>query len=208
MSRNVQARSRILDASVKLIRSKGYTATTVDDLCAEAGVTKGAFFHHFKSKESLGVASAHYWSETTGAVFDAAGYHGYPDPLDRVLGYLDFRKSMLRRQVSEFTCLAGTMVQEMYASSPDILDACCASITDHATKVEMDIATAIERYGIKPAWTANSLALYIQAVLQGAFVLSKAYGDGNVAMDCVDHLRRYVEQLFLKSGQPLQRREA
>jgi hypothetical protein len=34
------------------------------------------------------------------------------DPLDRVLGYMDFRKSILRGEAAEFTCLVGTMVQE------------------------------------------------------------------------------------------------
>ena len=52
------ARRKLLDSALRLIRAQGYSATSVDDLCAAAGVTKGAFFHHFKSKEELGVAAA------------------------------------------------------------------------------------------------------------------------------------------------------
>lgn len=52
------ARARLLDAAVETIRTKGYSATTVDELCAAAGVTKGAFFHHFDTKEDLAVAAA------------------------------------------------------------------------------------------------------------------------------------------------------
>ena len=54
----VTARDKILDAAIATVRAKGYAATSVDDLCASAGVTKGAFFHHFKSKHALGVAAA------------------------------------------------------------------------------------------------------------------------------------------------------
>ena len=45
------AKTKLLDASLTAIRAKGYSATTVDNICETAGVTKGAFFHHFRSKE-------------------------------------------------------------------------------------------------------------------------------------------------------------
>jgi hypothetical protein len=50
------ARHKLLDAAVLRIRRNGYAATTVDQLCADAGVTKGAFFLHFKSKDALAIA--------------------------------------------------------------------------------------------------------------------------------------------------------
>ena len=51
-----EARARLIEAARSLVRRKGFAATSVDDLCVAAGVTKGAFFHHFASKEALGVA--------------------------------------------------------------------------------------------------------------------------------------------------------
>ena len=196
------ARSKLLDAALSIIREKGYTATSVDELCAQAGVTKGAFFHHFKSKDALGVAAAHHWSEITGAFFETAPYHKHSDPLERVLGYLDFRKAILKGEIAEFTCLVGTMVQEIYNTTPDIRDACEASIIAHAAKVESDIADAIKLYRIRAPWTAEDLALHTQAVLQGAFILAKAKGNAAVVEASIDHLRRYVELLF---GRPRRR---
>jgi TetR/AcrR family transcriptional repressor of nem operon len=192
------AREKILDAAVAVIRAKGYAATTVDDLCGKAGVTKGAFFHHFRSKDDLAVAAAGYWSEMTDGLFAGAPYHGHADPLDRVLGYIDFRKSLLAGGIPDFTCLVGTMVQETYGTNPAIRDARARSITGHAATLEADIREAIERYGIEPSWTAKSLALYTQAVLQGAFILAKATGGAKAAADAVDHLRCYIELLFQK----------
>jgi TetR/AcrR family transcriptional repressor of nem operon len=193
------AREKLLDAALSLVREKGYSSTSVDELCAKAGVTKGGFFHHFKTKHALAVAAANHWSEVTGAFFETAPYHQHSDPLDRVLGYLDFRKAILKGEIAEFTCLVGTMVQEVYGTDPDIREACEASICGHAATIETDIAEAMKRYRIRAAWTAESLALHTQAVLQGAFILAKAKGDAAIAAASVDHLHRYIELLFQRA---------
>ena len=190
------ARTRLLEAARDVIRSKGFTATTVSDLCEAAGVTSGAFFHNFKSKEAMGVAAAEYWAETTSEFFRAAPYHAHKDPLDRVLGYIDFRGAIIDGELAEFTCLVGTMAQEVYSTHPDIRDACAASILGHAVTLESDIAAAVASRGIRADWTPASLARHTQAVLQGAFILAKATGDREVARESVDHLRRYIELLF------------
>jgi TetR/AcrR family transcriptional repressor of nem operon len=192
------ARTKLLDAALSVIRAKGYAASSVDDICAAAGVTKGAFFHHFENKDALAVAAAAHWSDVTGAFFASAPYHDLADPLDRVLGYLDFRKAILKGSVPEFTCLAGTMVQEAYGTSPTIRAACDSAISGHAANVEADIAEAMTRYGIRADWTAQSLALHTQAVLQGAFILAKAKGGPEIAAASIDHLRRYISFLFNK----------
>ncbi|WP_416798715.1 TetR/AcrR family transcriptional regulator [Ciceribacter azotifigens] len=190
------ARAKLLDAALTVIRTKGYSATTVDELCAAAGVTKGAFFHHFKSKDELGVAAANHWSETTAALFAGAPYHSFAAPLDRILGYLEFRKALLKGGVPDFTCLVGTMVQETYETLPNIRDACARSITGHAATLEVDIEAALRERDMAPDWTAKSLALHTQAVIQGAFILAKATGGADVAADSIDHLSRYIRMLF------------
>jgi TetR/AcrR family transcriptional repressor of nem operon len=206
--RTAPARQKLLDAALALIREKGYVATTVDDLCARAGVAKGSFFHHFADKEALAVAAARYWSQTTGGLFADAPYHAHKDPLDRVLGYIDFRRALLKGDVAEFTCLVGTMVQEVFGSHPAIREACDASISGHAEKIEADIAEAMRARDMRPGWTAKSLALHTQAVLQGAFILAKAKGDAQIAISSVDHLRRYIELLFqAPKGQTVKERK-
>ena len=194
------ARTKLLAAARDVIRAQGFSATTVDDICAAAGVTKGAFFHHFKSKEELGVAAADFWTDTTSAEFAAAPYHAPARPLDRVLAYVDFRIAILDGPVEQVTCLVGTMVQETYDTSPAIRDACANSICSHAATLEADIAAAMAEHGIEPGavdWSPQSLALHTQAVLQGAFILAKATDDVSVAVASARHLRRYIELLFL-----------
>lgn len=188
------ARTRLLEAATRLIREHGFTATSVDDLCAAAGVTKGAFFHHFASKEALGVAAAGHWSETTSAFFAGAPYHAPADPLERVLGYLDFRAAIIDGAIAEFTCLVGTMVQEIHETSPAIRAACEASIVAHAETLVPDIAEALAAQGVRDI-DPRSLALHVQAVLQGGFILAKATGDPDAARRSIDHLKRYVALL-------------
>jgi TetR/AcrR family transcriptional repressor of nem operon len=197
----VDTRTRILDAALAVIRAKGYSATTVDELCATAGVTKGAFFHHFSSKEDLGVGAADYWTSRTGGFFAAAPYQTIKDPLQRLLGYVDFRAAILAGRLPEFTCLVGTMVQEVYETHPQIRDACDRSIRGHAATLEPTIAAAMKQYRIRAKWTAASLALHTQAVLQGAFILAKSSGGAAAAAESVAHLRRYIELLFAQTPQ-------
>lgn len=188
------ARDRLLEAARDLIRAKGFAACSVDDLCQAAGVTKGAFFHHFKTKDALGVAAADHWADTTSAFFAAAPYHAPDDPLERVLAYIAFRRQIITGTAAEFSCLVGTMVQEVHATSPEIRDACAKSIFGHAATLEDDIAAAMEMRGL--SGDAASLARHTQAVIQGAFVLAKAGNDPELARESLDHLDRYVRLLF------------
>jgi TetR/AcrR family transcriptional regulator, transcriptional repressor for nem operon len=192
------ARDRLLEAGVRLVREQGFAATSVDQLCKAAGVTKGGFFHHFASKEALGVALADYWSVTTGGFFAAAPFHQHPRALDRVLGYLDLRAVLLTGPPESFSCVAGTMIQESFRSSEAIRRACHDSITGNARAIEPDLAEAIADAGLTGT-SAASLSRHIQTVLQGAFVMAKSQESANAAaqaQEAVEHLRRYFELLF------------
>ena len=191
-----ESRAKLLDAAVSVIRAKGYSAARVDDICAAAGLTKGSFFHHFASKEELALAAAERWGAKTGDLFAAAAYHQLPDPLDRVLAYVDFRKSLLTGDFAEFTCFAGTIVQEAYDTHPEINAACARNIAGHAKSLEADIRAAMRAHAVTGDWSAESLALHMQGVIQGAFILAKVKGRAAAAVQSLDHLRRYLELLF------------
>jgi TetR/AcrR family transcriptional repressor of nem operon len=182
------------------VRAKGYAATRVEDVCAEANLTKGSFFHHFRSKDDLALAAAARWGEQASQYFADAPYHGLADPLDRLLAYVDFRKASLTGDIPEFTCFSGTIIQEAYRTHPDLSAACDRNISDHAGTLEGDIRAAMRAHGISGNWTAKSLALHIQAVIQGGFILAKAQGGADIAAESLEHLRRYLELLFARGS--------
>jgi TetR/AcrR family transcriptional repressor of nem operon len=196
MEQRQDSKTKILNAALQVIRAKGYSATRVEDVCEAAGLTKGSFFHHFKSKEDLAVEAAAFWDVVTSGLFVTAPYHNLPKAIDRLLGYVDFRKALLLGNLPEFTCLVGTMVQEVYETWPAIRDACERSISRHAATLEADIAEAMRDQDVSEEWTAQGLALHTQAVIQGAFILAKAKGGPEIAAQSLDHLRRYLTLLF------------
>src|SRR5690606_13500352 len=193
------AREALLDATITRVRRLGWAATSLDQVCRLAGVTKGGLFHHFGSKEGLGVAAAQRWGELTSALFRSAPYQQTEDPLDRLFAYLDFRAELATGLLEAFTCFAGTTVQETFASSEAISAASGKTISDHAALLATDFEGAIAAHPPREPVTAESLATYTQTVIQGAFVLAKVKGDAAPVHDALAHLKRYLAFLFGKS---------
>lgn len=190
-----EARARLIEAARSLVRRKGFAATSVDDLCAAAGVTKGAFFHHFVSKEALGVALVDDWTAMTGAMFASHPYNLQADPLDRVFAYIDLRRELLAQPLPEFSCVAGTTVQETYESSPAIREAAERSIRSGFAHVQRHLEQALAAHPV-PGVTAESLAQQFQVATQGGIILAKALNDAAPARAAFDHLERYLRLLF------------
>lgn len=197
------ARNKLLDAAVIVFRRKGYAATTVDEICAEAGVTKGSFFHHFKTKEDLTRQLVEHWNSWTAEIFRSAPYQQLDDPLARVLGYVDFRIAILGGEIAAYTCLLGTLVQEVHATHPDLRAACEAGLNGHIEELLLpDLEAARARHAPEAEWTAASVGYFIQAVLQGSFIFVKACQGPEVARENLAHLRRYLTSLFVPSPKP------
>jgi TetR/AcrR family transcriptional regulator, transcriptional repressor for nem operon len=190
------SKTKLLSAALSVIRANGYAATTVEDICLAAGVTKGSFFHHFKSKDDLALSAVAFWGEMTESFFAAAPYHQLDDPLERLLGYADFRAEILHGDLPDYTCLLGTLVQETYATHPDIRAACDKSMSTHIAILERDIGAAKLLYASDAAWSAASVGYFIQSVLQGAFIFAKAKQGPDVVRESLKHLKRYLEILF------------
>jgi AcrR family transcriptional regulator len=70
--RSEETRARIIEAAIKLFSNQGFNTTSVDDLCAEAGISKGAFYHHFESKQALFLALLDGWLHAIDKAIEAS----------------------------------------------------------------------------------------------------------------------------------------
>jgi TetR/AcrR family transcriptional regulator, transcriptional repressor for nem operon len=199
-----ETRAKLLDAARDVIRAKGYAGSTVDDICAAAGVTKGSFFHYFDSKEELGVAAIERFGAMAATLFGNAPYRAKSDPRDRVLGYVDFRIAMLAGEIPLYTCLIGTTVQEAYASHPNLRLACDRMLSEHVAELTRDVAAAKARYAPQASWNPESVGYFMQCVLQGAFIFAKVKQSADIATASLGHLRNYLVSLL---GHPENERE-
>ena len=118
---------RLIEAQLpETVRERGLNATSVNDLCAHAGVSKGAFFHHFDSKDALMAAAALYWGARANVMFDQVAPEA-ETAAERVLAYIDTRTRIMDGTLAGCSCFAGTSIQEGYAN-PVIRDACAAAV--------------------------------------------------------------------------------
>jgi len=86
--RSGETRTRILTAATKCFASQGYNAASVDDICMEAGVSKGAFYHHFPSKQAMFLALLQGWLESLDPALEAMREDTVPETFIRMTGML------------------------------------------------------------------------------------------------------------------------
>jgi TetR/AcrR family transcriptional repressor of nem operon len=196
-SRLPETRNKLVDAGVKLMRARGYNATTVDDICAAAGVTKGGFFHYFKSKNEIAKAAVQRFHDGKAVDFQDAPFRKLTDPLDRVFGRLDFVEESVGgdRHLTK-GCLIGMLAQELSFTNPELRSACSDMFTRIAKNFEADLADAKALYAPKASFDPNNLALFYVSIVQGSLMLAKAAESNDVMLANLEQFRQYLEELF------------
>ena len=198
-----ETKRRLVDAGVKLMRAQGYNATTVDDICAAAGVTKGGFFHYFKSKEEIAKAAVTRFHHGQAADFQDAPFRKLADPLDRVFGRLDFLKESTGgdRRLTK-GCLIGMLAQELSLTNPELRRACGDMFSRIINNFETDLAEAKAAHAPKAGFDPKAVAMLYVSVVQGSLMLAKASGSNDIFMENIEQFRAYLQGLFGRAPKP------
>jgi AcrR family transcriptional regulator len=88
--RSEETRSRILEAAVKQFAVNGYGKASVDNICEQAGVSKGAFYHHFQTKQDVFLALLDGWLQIFDQAVEASKDQTVPETFQQMTDYFPY----------------------------------------------------------------------------------------------------------------------
>jgi TetR/AcrR family transcriptional repressor of nem operon len=189
-------KQRLLDAAQALMLAQGFTATTVDEICEKARLTKGSFFHYFDSKDGLGRALLERFCSSSSKMHEQGFCGGGGDPLDRVYTYIDRMIALSQDPSMSKGCLLGCFAQELSDTHPKIRAVCSEAFEAWAKQLGRELAAAKAAHKPRATFDPQDLAEHFIATLEGALILGKARGDMRVVGRALRHYRAYVRSIF------------
>lgn len=198
--RGEQTHKRILDTAERLVMAKGFAGTSVDDILKGANLTKGAFFHHFKSKGDLARELIERNARDDIALFERFASEAEAksdDPLEQMFLFLeafeDYANSMPENPPG---CMYAAYTYESMQFDPSINDFVADSLRRWTSIYVRKFEDVLAR--VKPALpvTSRQLGEMIASVVEGGLVFARAYGDPRVTARQSEQFRNYLELLF------------
>lgn len=190
------AREKLLEQAQELMLGKGFVATSVDEVCKAAGLTKGSFFHYFKSKEELAKATLDRFFHGQLEMVGRGAFRRSPDPLVRLYGWIDSVIELSRHPAARNGCLLGNFAQELSETHPDLRAQCARRFAEWTELLKKEFDAAKAKHRPKAKLDTEGLAEHFIAVLQGALILAKAKQDAGVVERHLSHFKRYIKSLY------------
>lgn len=187
------AKEKLTRVALELMLSRGYNATTVDEICEGAGLTKGSFYHCFTTKEDIGVAALELFHEDS-FKRSAGRYSEIADPVERAFGFLDHVEGVAKDMWGS-GCLLGNFALELADTNPIIrkkVSGLLNKSTESLARIFEPIAN-LRKKGEGPS--AVELAEHYIALIEGAIVLGRAHHDWKRIPEGIRQFRRYLECL-------------
>ena len=199
----IATRERILDAAQNLILDRGYVGMTVEHVLDAVGITKGAFFHHFKSKDDLARALLQRFADKDAQVYSETRERAEKlsdDPLQQMLIFIGLFQEMFDGLKEPYPgCLFASYLYELQQFDADMRALIRASFAKWRELLKEKFDAIARKYPPRVKVSAASLADAFTVVLEGAFITGKALDEPEVVSEQLRHFRNYVELLFQKA---------
>lgn len=187
-------RRRILDAAQELVLDRGFSGTTVDAVIAAAGISKGAFFHHFSSKGELGQSMLQRYAAADAEVletFMARAEASSDDPAEQLVNFVRAFEDVSDEMYAEPGCLFVSFVYERMPGSPEAHAVIRRNIGLWRDRLGGKIERALASRSVDA--DPFSLADLMFTVFEGAFILARATAQPAEVGRHLGHYRRYLE---------------
>lgn len=188
-----EAKEKLFDAAQKIMLTKGFLAASVEEICDEAKLTKGCFFHYFDTKEDLGKELLERYLEGEKKCAHDATFRKETDSLKRVYGLIDY---MIEKFQDSKGCLIGTFTQELSDTHPGIRKICEKAFQGLVEVIKSDLDAAKAQYLPQSHLDTKSLAEHFVSVLEGSIILAKARQDHAVVKTSLSHFKNYIKTIF------------
>lgn len=191
-----ETKGRLVAAAVGLMLKQGFAATTVDQVCAEAGLTKGSFFHHFAGKEAIGKAAVEWWGQMGTALYAEAWNDETLDPLEQLHRMLDIMIGFTKRPDEACVCMVGMMSQELSATNPVMQEVCAKELHVWTDNVARMLSAAKKKHKPKADFDCKAVAWFLNSLWQGSMLVGKACQSQAMIRANLKLARGYVDGLF------------
>lgn len=209
MARDPQAtRAAILRAAHDLVMEQGFAATSVDAIVTRAGITKGAFFHHFGSKAGLARALVERWAAMDAAQLEEGLDHAEAaasNPLDRLLHFVSSLEAEWNAADAPSPgCLFASFVYEAQLFDASTLEVIREAIVGWREALRALLTEVSAQYPPSVPVDLEALADMVTVIFEGAFIVARSMEDRAVVAAQLRQYRTYLELLFGRStAEPL-----
>ncbi len=184
------ARPKLIEAGCSAMLARGYSATSIDDVCSAAGVSKGSFYHLFRSKEEFGLAVLDDYYERGVSRVESGAFATIRDPLERLRAFFDHMES-IAPELWRHGCLMGAFAAELWESSP-VIHAHVTVLFDRMAARLTPLFASV----LGDPHEGSALAVEMLAMLEGWIVMARAYDDPQKIADGIRRWRRGLEGLI------------
>jgi TetR/AcrR family transcriptional repressor of nem operon len=194
------SKDRILDAAEALVMQRGFAGTSVDDILKGAGLTKGAFFHHFAGKGDLARALVERHARGVIVLFDGFARRAEEktdDPLEQIFFFLEsFDEFVGSLGEQPPGCIYAIYTYESMQFEPSVRAQVADALRQWTSIYVRKFHEVLDRYEPALPVTARELAELTVTVIEGGLVLARAYGDERLTSRQSEQLRKYLTLLF------------
>jgi TetR/AcrR family transcriptional regulator, transcriptional repressor for nem operon len=187
-------KEKAVQTGLNLFCSKGYTNVGLDEICAATGMTKGAFYNAFESKENFLLETLSRFDRSNTERINAVLA---PDKKTRAIDQLRrFYRDMLHHQpkVNYMGCMVNNMMSELGAINEKVGDATAKGFEKIIKAVEPCVKRAQEEGDISPAFSSKEIAALLHTAFYGVLTRSKSLGSHKAGMKTMDLLFSNLKQ--------------